>query len=210
MVFLVQYDWLSNYRPILEMYWGNFGWLDTPLPVSLTLGLSWLTVIGVWSTLWWFVRRLALRSDPLSLFPLFFCGCATLGIIAFYAYLTFLIPYWGMQGRYMLPAVTAQMAWLLFGLVLPAPGNLRRAWMWIINTGMVVLNLFVLFSLLPLRYYGARNWLLLSDRATVLQPLEPTTLLVIFVVVVGLVALFLVTCALTLAQDPSVDLPSAE
>lgn len=186
--FLVHYGWLTIYRSVLEMYWGNFGWLDTPLPPSLLLLLNWVTVIAAWTTGWWLVRRCwgerAGRREHEHTFALFYVLSATGIIIAFYTYLDFramrdLGTPFGIQGRYYLPPIIGQMVGLMLGLTDSVPHRLRRAWMALIGIGMVVLNLYTLFRVIAPRYYGSGSLLTLLERATVLQPVSLTALLVL-------------------------------
>jgi hypothetical protein len=82
------------------------------------------------------------------------------------------------------------MTWLAIGLVSPAPARLRRAWMWLIAIGMIALNIYALFSVSTLRYYGARNLLLVADRAAVLQPISANSILILCVFFFLLVGVF--------------------
>ena len=192
--YLLHYGWLTIYRRVLDMYWGNFGWLDTPLPGSLLVLLTWATVITVWSVTWWLLRQATFRARQgkiVQIFTVFFSGCATLTIVAFYTYVDFRMArdlggQFFIQGRYYLPAVVGQMVWLALGLAWPAPSRLRRTWAWLIGVGMVALNLYALVGVVAPRYYGAGDLLTLLERATVLQPVSLTVLLVILAALVAL------------------------
>ena len=78
------------------------------------------------------------------------------------------------------------MVWLALGLGWPAPSRLRRKWAWLIGVGMVALNLYALVGVVAPRYYGAGDLLTLLERATVLQPVSLTVLLVILAALVAL------------------------
>lgn len=180
--YLVRYGWITIYRAQLEMYWGNFGWLDTPFPATLSTLLTWLTVAALWSAGWWLVRRVASGDRRTQRLALIYLGSATLSIITFYTYLDFRLARaqggsFNIQGRYYLPAVIGQMAWFLIGLTGPVPRPLRRGWMWLVGGGMIGLNFYALFRTIAPRYYGAGSLLVLLRRATILQPVGHVTLL---------------------------------
>lgn len=199
--FLIHYDWFNIFRPVLDMYWGDFGWLDAPLPQPILQLLTWVTMITIWTTAWWLMRRhFSLEStNGVKTFAVLLLGLCTLFLVVFYTYLDLRLfdafgERFGMQGRYFLPPIVGQMIWLAIGLISPAPLRLRRAWMWLVALGMIALNLFSLFSVIALRYYGARNLLLLADRASVLQPTSADTTLSIciaFIVLTGALVLVL-------------------
>ncbi len=119
-------------------------------------------------------------------------GTQTILLVVLYTYLDFQFFTTGgiyrPQGRYFLPAIIGQMTWLVVGLVSPAPARLRRSWMWLVALGMLALNIYSLFSVITLRYYGARNLLLVADRAAVLQPIAADSILIlcaIFFILMG-------------------------
>jgi hypothetical protein len=212
--YLLHYGWLTVYRRMLLMYWGNFGWLDTPLPDALRTLLTWATIVAVWTAGWRLIRAWASPRPRIPApprprvfsqsFALFFLGCATLGVVAFYTYVSFraarnLGGEFGMQGRYFLPPIVAQMAWLVVGLTGPASGRLRRVWAWLVGAGMVALNLYALLGVIAPRYYGAGGLLVLLERATVLQPVGAATLVALCGALLATTALLLV--ALWGAED---------
>jgi GT2 family glycosyltransferase/4-amino-4-deoxy-L-arabinose transferase-like glycosyltransferase len=181
--YLVRYGWITIYRAQLEMYWGNFGWLDTPFPATLSTALTWLTVAAVWTAGWWLARRVTSGDRKTQSLALIFLGVATLSLIAFYTYLDFRLARalggsFDIQGRYYLPAVVGQMAWLSIGLTQPVPRPLRRGGMWLVGSGMMGLNFYALFRTIAPRYYGTGALPELLRRATVLQPVGYVTLLV--------------------------------
>ena len=184
--FLLRYAWLTRYRAVLRMYWGNFGWLDAPMPESLWIILEWLTIVAAWTTTWGLGRRIAARrrlsaqkrEQALSLLML---GGATLGFVAFYTYLDFRMAHarggqFNLQGRYYLPAILGHMAWLAVGTTQPAPGRLRRLWAWIVGAGMIGLNLYALLGVVAPRYYGSGGLRTVLGGATVLQPVGAAAL----------------------------------
>jgi len=186
--YLAHYGWLTIYRAVLDMYWGHFGWLDTPLSESLWLILSWLTVIVAWTTAWRLIRQFTTPSRRIEEqqrpFAVFFLGCATLAVITFYTYLDYrsardLGKPFGIQGRYYLPPIIGQMVWLMLGIAEPVPARLRRVWMWGAGAGMVALNLYALLMVILPRYYGSGPLLQMLERATVLQPISLRLLLML-------------------------------
>ena len=201
LTYLLHYGWLTVNNPVLHSYWGVFGWLDAPLPNSLLVLLTWATVIVMWTAGWWLVRQVTPRSSSAKAaqaFAVFFSGCATLSIVAFYTYLDFRMArdlggQFFIQGRYYLPAIVGQMVWLTIGLTWPAPDRLRRVWAWLVGVGVVALNLYAMLGVVVPRYYGIGDLVTLLERATVLQPLGPTALLVM------LTAFMAVTAALLAA-----------
>lgn len=189
------YDWFGAFRPVLGMYWGNFGWLDTPFPEGLYGFLAGVTAFAILTASWWLLRQIISRDKSLdSRQPLilFILGIQTILLILLYTYLDFRFFNFGgtysPQGRYFLPAIIGQMAWLAIGLVSPSPARLRRGWMWLVALGTVALNLYSIFSVITLRYYGARNLLLVADRVAVLQPISSDSLLILIAIFFFLVA----------------------
>ncbi|MHB0857156.1 MAG: glycosyltransferase [Anaerolineae bacterium] len=176
---VVGYNWAGVYQDVLHMYWGVFGWLDTPMPFPLHLILTWLTVAAVWSAGGWVARGLldkprGDRREPAALAAL---GVAAFSMVLFYYYLDYRVARdlggsFGLQGRYYLPAVAAQMAWLMVGLTYPLPQRLRKAGMWLLGVAMMVLNGFVLRYVLIPRYYGRDHLLEQVARITTLQPVS--------------------------------------
>jgi 4-amino-4-deoxy-L-arabinose transferase-like glycosyltransferase len=196
--FLTEYDWFGAYSPVLGWYWGNFGWLDTPMDQGLYACLGGITTIVVWSTLWWLLRRVfsnGQQTDPRQTFIISVLGIQTVLLVVLYTYLDFQFFTIGgiyrPQGRYFLPAIIGQMTWLVIGLVSPAPAKLRRTWMWFVALGMVALNIYSLFSVIALRYYGARNLLLVADRAAVLQPVAADSILILCAILFILIGAFI-------------------
>lgn len=199
------YDWFSAFRPVLGMYWGNFGWLDTPFPEGLYVFLTGVTAVAIWTVLWWLLRHFFSRDQPQDSrqpFIYFVLGIQTILLILLYTYLDFryfnIGGVYGPQGRYFLPPIIGQMAWLAIGLISPAPTRLRRGWMWLVALGMVALNIYSLFSVITLRYYGARNLLLVADRAAVLQPISSNSILILCAIFFSLVVVLILVLWRTL------------
>jgi len=190
--YLMRYGWLTVYQSQIGMYWGNFGWLDTPLPSGLLTALIWMTVAASWTAGWWAVRRLRRASS--GVFPLLLLAGGTLSLIVFFSLLDYrAISSRGgtidLQGRYFLPAIIGQMAWLSVGLLSPAPAAWRRYLGWLVGCGMVALNGFALLRIVLPRYYRPGGLLTLLERAAILQPVSYHFLLVACVAAVGLAVL---------------------
>jgi len=210
--YLVHYGWVTIYQSVLQMYWGDFGWLDTPLPYSLRGILIVMTVLVVWTAGWAMVGQLTSRAKPGAArtgqwaWPLFVGACATLGYLAFYTLLDFRSMQdagtsFGIQGRYFLPPVIGQMAWVMVGMTLPVPQRLRWAWAWLVGAGMIALNVYALFGVILPRYYGPGSLPVLLERATVLQPVTVATLVPICGAYAVLTAALVLALGGLLVQD---------
>ena len=179
--YLVRYGWLTIYRNVLRMYWGNFGWLDTPIPDSLGTILSLLTVIASWSCGWWLVRNAMAwrdRESRATVFKFALLGLATLALVAFYTYLDYRFVRregrgFHIQGRYFLPPIAGQMAWMLLGLSVAVPLRLQKLWRWLMGVGMVTLNGYALYGVIVPRYYPAKTLTDFLQQAALLQPIGP-------------------------------------
>lgn len=185
------YDWVGTGTRLAQSYWGNFGWLDTPLPASLANPLVGLNIAAFALTAVWVLRRLRRRRNLQIPRPglILFLALAMLAMGFFYFGLDTSIGF-GLQARYFLPPIIAQMIWLALGLVALTSASWRAGVMWLLGMGMIALNLFTLFSVIALRYYGARNLLLLVDRATVLQPVPAGAVLILIAIYFLGLALF--------------------
>ncbi|MHB1295904.1 MAG: glycosyltransferase [Anaerolineae bacterium] len=205
---LMAYDWTVVYQDVLHTYWGVFGWLDTPMPYALHRALTWLTLAAVWSAGWWIVRGLFARERERRRVSarLAALGVAAFSMLAFYFYLDYRVARdiggsFGVQGRYYLPALAAQMAWLMIGLAYPVPRRLRSVALWLMGVGMMVLNGFVLRYVLIPRYYAADDLLAQIERVTVLQPVGSTFLLALMLLLVLGCALLAAALWGSLAED---------
>ena len=188
---IFSYDWITTGARIAENYWGNFGWLDTPLPAPLANTLIGLSLVAIALTAVWVIRHWGAESRIQIPQPslILFLGLAILAVFIFYFGLDLTVGF-GLQGRYFLPPIIAQMIWLALGITALTPARWRAAVMWLLGAGMIALNLFSLFSVIALRYYGARNLLLVVDRATVLQPVPAPVLFILIAIYFLALALF--------------------
>jgi GT2 family glycosyltransferase len=203
--YLVRYGWLTIYRNVLKMYWGNFGWLHTPLPDNLRTVLILLTVIAAWSGGWWLLRKAMASSDResrVAVFRFTLLGLAALSFVAFYTYLDYRFARrggaFGIQGRYFLPPIAGQMAWLLVGLSVAVPKRVVKLWQWLLAVGMVILNGYALYAVIVPRYYPIKALMAFPGQAALLQPLGPLALKVLMLCQFLFAALLLVALLLTL------------
>lgn len=193
--YFLRHDWIAYFLDLMDMVWGNFGWMNTPLHHNVLVVLGWATVAAVWSAFWWLIGqtgRIAKKA-----FPYIVMGCGIFCIIGFFIALDFhYARNWGwtftIQGRYYVPPIVGLMAWFLLGLAQPVPSRLRRVWLWIVGCAMVVLNLFSLFRTMLPRFYRPGNIFEMIEKATVLQPVNYSTLLTICWIFVGMAAVLVI------------------
>ncbi|MBN1317294.1 MAG: glycosyltransferase, partial [Anaerolineales bacterium] len=187
--YFLRHDWITYCRDLMDMVWGNFGWMNTPLHHNVLIVLSWATIVAAWSACWWILDRMARKETRVV--PYLLLGFAILGIVGFFIALDFhYARNWGgsfgIQGRYYVPPIVGLMAWFILGLAQPVPTRWRRAWLWLVGCAMVILNLFALFRTMLPRYYRPGNIFEMIEKATVLQPVNYSTLLGICWLLVGL------------------------
>lgn len=200
---------LRDVPQYLRMYWGYFGWNETVMPRLLLTAMTLVTAISCWETGWWLIRRASAqvrKVDPAHSFALLFLGCAPLVYFAFYSYLDLRLTRdlggrFDVQGRYFLPTVIAQMAWLTLGLIQPLPRRLRRLGMWSLGAGSVALNFYALFGVIVPRYYGEGGLLLQLERVAILQPVPATIVLALCAAYVTLGLLVVAVLWRELAYD---------
>ncbi len=194
--YLWHYPWLKRHYAVLRGYWSNFGQLDVPLPGPLTtvaVWLTWLGVLGAAGGLAWRATVGTWRRRLERALPYLLLGSAVLGMVAFYTYVDYRLKrdlggWFGLQARYFLPPIAAEMALLGLGLTQLLPGRLRSTGWWALAASMAGLNLYSLYAVIGPRYYGPGGMLSVLSRATVLQPVSPGAL-------AGLAAGFLAAAA---------------
>jgi hypothetical protein len=198
--YLIRYGWLTIYRSVLKMYWGNFGWLHTPIPDNLRTVLILLTVIAAWSGGWWLLRKAVASADResrVAVFRFALLGLAALAFVAFYTYLDYRFARrgsaFGIQGRYFLPPIAGQMAWFLVGLSVAVPARIVKLWQWLLGVGMVVLNGYALYAVVVPRYYPVNALMEFPRQAALLQPLGPLALRMLMIGQFLFAALLIVT-----------------
>lgn len=135
--------------PIISDLVGNFGWLDTPLPIVAVL--VWVSIVALLAAIWGVGRS--------PFLPRWYVG-AVLGL----GYLAALFDEyrggWGWQARYLIPVTAAVCVFAIPGLV----SGLER---WTATRSMLPWMLAVLMALNALsviwflfrNIYGVKNWL---------------------------------------------------
>lgn len=157
--------WSEVYYPRLRQftfgsYWGNFGWVDTPMAEGIYDGLRWtcnLALIGLVLS-----GVLALRRRPVPWFRLLLYS--TLVVLS----LSSLPPVFArgytiarstgflfssMQGRYQLTGWLAQATLLVAGLIALFPTRLRPLGHFLVRASTIALNVYALFAVIIPRYY---------------------------------------------------------
>lgn len=130
-------------------FWGNFGWLQAPLPLPVYAAIALfclLALLGIGGELG--QRR---RGDPATTAVI---GWSLLAVASSFALVTapMWLRDWQPQGRYLLPALAPWMALLVTGLRFwSRRWQLRRAGWWFI-VGFGILDLFALVGVLGPHY----------------------------------------------------------
>lgn len=189
--YLLTYGWKTLYLPVLRMYWGNFGWLDTPLPEVLSLLLVLITIISGLGLAVRLLRRPRGNTGRYQVVGGVMIAASVLGHLAFYTLLDYRMAIehggsFSLQGRYFLPAIVPHMMCLMVGLLALVPRFLFRLSAWLVGCAMVILNLYAVFAVVAPRYYGVGGLLLLLDRATALQPVSSSLLIGMCLLLAGL------------------------
>ena len=176
-------------------YWGNFGWgVDVRVPSAMWIFLVALSVVATFLTaraLWRaFRRRSSTRCDQLSSAnellatrrqrrALCWLGAGTLMLLGFYAAVDLKNRLstggsFGLRGGYYLPAIAAQMAWLLVGtrILFGRFRFVRAHFAAFCGGAMILLNFACLFGVVARRYYGSVAPWSAIESATILQPVS--------------------------------------
>ena len=139
-------------------FWGDFGWIDTPLdrPCYWALyGLGALATVGLALYAARAVRRRAWGTEAGLLAYLALCALsvvATRGAMNYYGWRTRGAA-GGIQGRYYLGAIVPVLTLLAAGLIHLLPERWRAAGHWLLCWGMIVLNGIAFVQALLPRYY---------------------------------------------------------
>ena len=151
-------DQLEN--SIFRSYWGNFGWLDTPMPDRVYESLRWVSrlaylEIGLfiiislrrqvvdWNTLWVLVVLVVLSlSLLLPMFGRAYIIARDTGIAGSSA-----------QGRYLLGMWAAQATVLVFGLTAVVTEEAQKFVHGLISLSVIALNVIAFAAVLIPRYY---------------------------------------------------------
>lgn len=161
---LAQY-WRETFYPELQRgtfnsYWGNFGWLETPMADQVYLALRWICRLSCVGLL--LKGLLALRQKPFPWLRVLILG--TLALLAVSLLPPLLTRAYALareigwthasqQGRYHLAAWLPQAVLLVTGLIGLFPGRLRPLGHFLVRAGIVVLNIYALFAVIVPRYY---------------------------------------------------------
>lgn len=156
--------WRESYRYLLfnftpRSYWGNFGWLDTPLPFS-TYRLLYRVMAAAAIGLGVYLIGL-LRRRPVPWLELVLLG--TLAMVSVSLLPSVFLRGYSVarqtgfmessyQGRYQLSAWLAQASLLALGLVSLVPARFQSVAHFVVRIGFVVLNL-IAWGALVSRYY---------------------------------------------------------
>lgn len=141
-------------------YWGNFGWLDTPIPDWMLSLIIYISLIGLVGALWYlFSKRERPAFLPERQYILFFLGTmlALQFAIRFYDWRIFdatgqiLI---GQPGRYFLPNLIAFLSVIVTGLGFLIRREYRLTILiQILALGMILLQLHAIINVILPRYY---------------------------------------------------------
>lgn len=147
-------------RGVFNSYWGNFGWLETPMADQVYLLLRWICGFSCVGLL--LNGALALRQKPFPWLHVLVFG--TLALLA-----ASLLPpllaraytlareigwtHASQQGRYYLAAWLPQAVLLVTGLIRLFPNRLRPLGHFLVRAGTVALNAYALFAVIVPRYY---------------------------------------------------------
>lgn len=151
-----------TYREVLPWYWGVFRWLSLALPKLVNRVINRvLLILGV-GVILYLVRVIKKRDfsfKTISLGFFFYVSFVYFGIITFWDYL-FKITHgfsFGIQGRYFLPAISAHMGILIFGIVgFTLKEKIRKILALVLVAGMIVLHEIALFWVL-FSYFSRRT-----------------------------------------------------
>ena len=207
------------YVRVLISYWGNFGWsVNVRLPSALWIFLSLFSMAVTAITARGLLRqsgKSSTRSEEMATRrqrrALWWLGAATFVLLLFYAVVDWRTRAstggsFGLRGGYYLPAIAAQMAWLLTGAIvvfncLQVP---RVHFAWLAGGAMIVLNLGCLLGVVAPRYYGTGALWPVIESATVLQPVSPLFLALICAATVLSSTLLVVALRLAPPIEPPV------
>jgi 4-amino-4-deoxy-L-arabinose transferase-like glycosyltransferase len=157
--------WSEIYYPRLKgftfnSYWGQFGWVDTPMPEQVYRILRWicdLSLIGLALG-----AVVALRKRPVSwsrflpFLTLIVLSISLLPPVVARGYLLarrtgFLFS--SLQGRYQLGACLAQATLLVYGLTRLVPARARSLAHLVVRSSAIALNAYALVAVILPRYY---------------------------------------------------------
>jgi len=148
-------DHWPRYRWTFDTFWGNFGWLDTPLSQRSYDFLRWGSAVAAAGLVLYFITSTIRRK--LDVLPLFYLALSVTFIASFT-----LVNYinitnggdWLLQGRYFFPIIVPIIALQMRGLTwFVQVRPLREAVLIALVVGIVLFHVDVLFRYVLPRYY---------------------------------------------------------
>ncbi len=158
---LIQYlssSYQATYAQIFPWYWGVFGWLEKTLPLATYTVIKLTTTLSLVGWFKYFLvnskKKLLSKFQQKSLTFLFLASTTHFLIIFLNDFLIFTSSgkYFGIQGRYFLPMITAHMILLVFGLTQLIPKKFYLIFSFLVVLFSLALNLIGLYSLVD--YFG--------------------------------------------------------
>jgi 4-amino-4-deoxy-L-arabinose transferase-like glycosyltransferase len=148
-------DRLTDYRWTFDSFWGNFGWLDTPLSFQLYTVVRWMSAIAALGLLFYMIRS-AIRRDTSGLTLFYFSlAIAFVGLFAVVNYVRIETGEgWFLQGRYFFPIYGILIALLVQGTTWFLHSRVvRHLVLLTLVLGMFSFHLLVLTRYILPRYY---------------------------------------------------------
>jgi 4-amino-4-deoxy-L-arabinose transferase-like glycosyltransferase len=132
------------FRAWIDWTWGDFGWLNTPLPMPILLVIEVLVVVLLIGLLIAVIRPSTPGDEPTRAMALFLAATLLIGVAFLQATdAVYFIRTGGvlLQGRYLLLAATAAFLCLLIGALALVPRSWRDVTAIALAGGMVALNI---------------------------------------------------------------------
>ena len=147
-------DRWRDYLWTLDTYWGNFGWLDTPVSGALANAFRLITAVGFVGLLAYITRTVAVkRADiPTVVYLSIFLMFLFLFTVVNYARITS-GEGWFLQGRYFFPAIAIAYALVLQGLTWLLRPAWRQRMLLLLTMGMLLFHVQALLAYILPRFY---------------------------------------------------------
>lgn len=158
---LVQYlssSWQTTLAQVFPWYWGVFGWLEKTMPTISYSIIKLITVLSLTGWLKYFLtnskNKILTKFQKQSLSFLILTSIAHFALVFLNDFITFASSgrYFGVQGRYFLPMISAHMILLVFGLTQFIPKKFYPIFSLLIILLSLTLNLVGFYSLI--NYFG--------------------------------------------------------
>lgn len=161
---------------LLQSYWGNFGWLDSPMPDTVFILIKWLLILsftGLVVLISRYIRERRWEDEQKAGLVVVLAGLSIFLMFIVYGYMY--MRAYGLQhpsqGRYLLNPIAAQMLLFVVGLTELVPEKFRSFSHAAIRTGFIGMNVLALTLVIVPRYYilkgdptpAVRNWISLRD-----------------------------------------------